>query len=191
LEDGASLSDHAKTHPPPPPRSDLTDGLLELLQLLDVAASSADRSKTLGRFYGSEQHRALIQWQANLADEFSRNGRDKTLDALIASLLNRMEEASMGTSGRERVYQSIEVVAGSTVAVADIAVGGPGLISYVSGALASIPVIRGGLRALGYVSTEYNGPHWPFLYLGLRRNRRNIQKLQGVLNDQMSRPIVE
>ncbi|WP_143447890.1 hypothetical protein [Kineosporia sp. R_H_3] len=160
----------------------LAESLLELLRLLDIASPPKRRFRTLVKFYGGEEHRALITWQANLADEFQIRGQAATVEGVTRSLLDRLEEGRMDwMSG----FDKGSMVAGGGAVVLDLTTSGFGPVAILGGLLQTISAGHAGLKKLGYVDQEYSGPHWPFAYIGLTRSPANLQRLVSLLEEQI------
>lgn len=110
-------------------------------------------------------------------DHASKSGPVKGLHKPRVNLLESLED---GTFRQTKVKNAIDAGELGTD-LAGIMIGGAGVASIVLGALGvavgALTVSRAGLRQLGYASREFDGPNWPFLYLGRKRNKKNLREL--------------
>lgn len=113
--------------------------------------------------------------------------RPKSIEDKVARELNRTLEAGQLQhtlrSWASRRGDATVFALGLTGAVAGPIVDGPSLLSLTGVLLGAIPVGKGLLRRLGYVSAQYSGAQWPFLYsFGREASARRIRRLRRALD---------
>jgi hypothetical protein len=182
IEPGEQLS-------PPSPVShehehyaDLASQLFDLLRVMEIAGGETD----LRRFLGSAAHGDLTRWYAAICRSVAIE-RPKSIEDKVARELDRtLEAGQLQHTFRSWAYRRGDATVfalGLAGAVAGPIVDGPSLLSLTGVLLGAIPVGKGLLRRLGYVSAQYSGAQWPFLYsFGREASARRIRRLRRALD---------
>lgn len=156
--------------------ADVTVQLVELLGRLDPARSPAE-------FIGSEGHRLLVAWMAEVADWIKRydpNDIDRLIsEELYADLTKGFAVFRMSELGR-RPWETLDFTAGAfDLSTALLGIADKSDIIGIAGVVASaFTALSGGLKAMGWVPAHFDGPQWPFLYVyGKRATKRRRDAL--------------
>ncbi|MET8850059.1 hypothetical protein [Amycolatopsis sp. NPDC004625] len=175
-------------HPPSPAShehehyADLAAQLFDLLRVLEIAGKEPD----LRRFLGSAAHRDLTRWYADICRSVAIERPKSVEDKVARELARTMEAGELQHTFRSwasRRGDATVFALGLAGAVAGPVVDGPSLLSLTGVLLGAIPVGKGLLRRLGYVSAQYTGAQWPFLYsFGREASARRIRRLRRALD---------
>jgi hypothetical protein len=177
----------AQAHPEALSRSaaELTTQLLEILAELDIHSRNRGEVDSLDGFIRGGGRQDLMQWMARICT-IAKQADAKKVDSLILrQLRSDLHDGHFENVFRESLTHlddaglgSVSVVSSFLGAAADprsaLALIGVGAVVY--------PIGRGLMRQLGYVSSNFSGPQWPFLYsYGTRPKRRQRKQLTYVL----------
>jgi hypothetical protein len=162
--------------------ADLAAQLLDLLRVMEIVGGATD----LHRFVGSEGHRELVRWYAAICRCVAVE-RPKSIEDKVAHELNRvLDDGRLQHTFRSwssRRGEATVFALGLSTAVAGPFVDGPSLLSVAGVLLGAVPVGKGLLRRMGYVSAQYSGAQWPFLYsFGREASARRIRRLRRALD---------
>jgi hypothetical protein len=159
----------------------VTEEVRDLLRHLESAGST-----NLKQFIESDGNALLATWTGELCRSLA-DERAQRVDGSALKRLQREFEAGELEDGwsdifmnRDGLIGSVGTAAGVLEAALTSQVTIFGAIGLAAGAY---EIGQGMLRKLGYASTEYSGPQWPFLYtFGAKASRRRREKLRRVLD---------
>jgi hypothetical protein len=164
-----------------PNYADLTTQLFDLLRALEIAGDVTD----IGRFVGSEGHVQLARWYGRLCAQAREELPEEIENKLLNELTYRLDDASLKNSIKDWVRKPGDMalfVAGLAATVFELGSDGPSPTGLVGLAIGVAPVGKGLLKLLGFISAEYDGPQWPFLYtFGRAASARKIARLRRAL----------
>ena len=167
----------------------LTRQVVELLIKLDDMREThvLREDRDIRSWVGSEPHLLLTAWLQSLCQQIV-NVRDEEVDAfLVHELLEELSRAKFRPHWR-RLLTGPELDTSSLVTLIDSLMRLPlaptDPLGVADLAVAALPMGRGLIKRLGFVSDKYTGNQWPYLYaFGKRPSRtgrgRLIKKLAG------------
>jgi hypothetical protein len=165
----------------------LTRQVVELLVRLDEMRGwrSLREDRSIRSWVGSEPHRLLVTWFQSLCQQIG-NVRDEEVDGfLVHQLREELSRARFGVRWK-RLLTGPELDATSLATLVDSLMRLPlaptDPLGIADLALAALPIGRGLIKRLGFVSDVYTGNQWPYLYtFGKRPSRAGRRRLKAEL----------
>lgn len=165
--------------------ADLAAQLLQILDELDVHARSRGRKDSLDDFISGEGRQDLMRWMSRIFLFVKETDARNVSNLLVGQLKSDLSQGrfeSFLKGFKNRPGEESLAIVGVISAVLSLlpTPGNPETIAGVGAAL--YPVGKGLARQMGWASSRFNGPDWPFLYAyGTRPKRRQQSELQYVL----------
>jgi hypothetical protein len=149
-------------------REALTQQTLELLRVLDCAAAGRTSSRNYERFVTGEGRRELVSWLADWQERLVREGGKLAEDEVLTELRSGLNRGTFSNPWWDAIrLRATNVVglAGFVSAVAGFAIAPQDPWAGIGVGAAAFPIGKAALQTLGYVSSSFTGPNWPFMYV--------------------------
>lgn len=156
-------------------------------QLLEVLNRLNDISQgdPLHRFIAGPGHTELAKWSSSICAGLKQVDARRVDGVVVRELREALRRGVFKTPIRE-IFASPTVqtagILGFVFAALDVFINGASSYGRASIGLSAVPIVALTLRQMGWLSSPFDGPQWPFLYVyGTAPTKEHLRHLDRVL----------